>query len=135
MAQEGHEGQEDFLGDHTREEKVSWRALVLSMAVALLAAVDWNLIPRAAGDAGTEPAGAPVENALPIPVGTILPAKLDKTLSVGAAKPGDPLEARIMQEVPLPGKTKIAFRAVLTGSIVSAEKDKDGKGIGLTLHF
>ena len=44
----------------------------------------------------------PVQAAPQIPEGYILPAKLDRTLSVNDARAGEAIEARIMQEVPLP---------------------------------
>src|SRR6516164_5205460 len=110
------------------------RALVFSVLLTLLATFDGNP-PRAARDSAASLAGAPVEKGLEIPAGTILPAKLDETLKVGAAKPGETLEARIMQEVPLPGEAKIAFRSIITGSVISAESDADGAGVSLTLRF
>src|SRR5215472_2113546 len=70
-----------------------------------------------------------------IPVGCILPAKLDHTLSVNDARAGDAIEARIMQEVPLPNREKIAFRSVVKGSVLAVSRDEDEIGVRLTICF
>ena len=76
-----------------------------------------------------------VQSPQQIPVGFMLPAQLDRTLSVDTARAGDAVEARIMQEVPLPNRGKIAFRSVVKGSIVTAARDEDETGVLLTVRF
>ena len=76
-----------------------------------------------------------VEHASGVPVGYILPSKLDGALVVKDTKAGDTVVARITQEVPLPEKGKIALRSLVKGSIVAVTKDEDEKGVGVTLRF
>ena len=78
---------------------------------------------------------AAVKNPSQLPDGCILPAKLNKTLSVKEAKAGDGIEAEVTQEVPLPDGGKIALRSVVGGVIVGARKDSDEQGIELELRF
>lgn len=86
----------------------------------------------ALGSAGS--AGA-VTNTLQIPVGTVLPVQLDDTLSGKEAHPGQTLEAKTMQDVPLPNRKKISKRSSVTGSILSVVKDSDGVGQTVTVKF
>ena len=69
------------------------------------------------------------------PGGTILPLALDKTTSVSDAAAGQPIEARVMQEIPLPSDEKIPPKSWVKGSIVSVSKDEDGSGTKITLKF
>jgi hypothetical protein len=68
-------------------------------------------------------------------VGTVLPLRLDKTISVKEAHKGEPIEAKIAQDVPLPDGGKISMKSVVSGSILSVETDADGQGIKVTLKF
>jgi hypothetical protein len=77
----------------------------------------------------------PVQNANQLPVGLILPVRLENALEVKEAHPGTPLETRVMQEVPLPERRKISFRSVVKGSVLSVVKDLDGDGISVTFAF
>jgi hypothetical protein len=90
---------------------------------------------RTPGRSERLPASLPMRNAHEIPPGYILPAKLERTVSVERAQPGDAIEARIMQEVPLPNREKVAFRSVVKGSILSVARDEDEPGVELTLRF
>jgi hypothetical protein len=76
-----------------------------------------------------------VQNANELPVGLILPVRLENALEVKEAHQGTPLETRVMQEVPLPDRKKISFRAVVKGSVLSVVKDSDGAGISVTMAF
>jgi hypothetical protein len=71
----------------------------------------------------------------PIPVGTVLPIRLEHTLSVDDAKAGQEIEAHITQEVPLPNHKKIPVRADVHGVVVSVEKLADGSGVDVSLRF
>jgi len=82
-----------------------------------------------------QPAGVAVRSAPQIPPGYILPAQLDRTLSVEDARVGDAIKVRIMQEVPLPNREKIAFRSVVKGSVLKVARDEDEKGLELTVRF
>lgn len=105
------------------------------LAVVLVASAARLLSSATAAAAGSFPRGRPVQNSSPLPVGLILPARLEKALSVKDAKKGVVVEARIMQDVPLPDREKIAMRAETRGSILAVEKDADGAGVKLTLNF
>ena len=61
---------------------------------------------------------APDEGPAAIPNGTILPVRLNSTLSSTKCKPGQEITARIMQDVPLTHGAKIKEGAKVTGHIV-----------------
>lgn len=69
-----------------------------------------------------------------LPVGTILPITLKKTLSLEKAQAGELVEAKIMQEVPLPNKGKIRRGAEVSGTILSVAAGKDS-GVQLALQL
>jgi hypothetical protein len=70
-----------------------------------------------------------------IPVGTILPARLNHDLSSRSAQPGQAVSARIMQEVPLPNRESIPEGAKLLGTIVSVERAGNSSGGKIILRF
>ena len=70
-----------------------------------------------------------------IPVGTILPGRLNHGLSSKSARPGQVVTARIMQEVPLPNQESIPEGAKLFGKIVSVERAGNGTKGKITLRF
>jgi hypothetical protein len=70
-----------------------------------------------------------------IPIGTILPARLNHGLSSRSAQPGQVVTARIMQEVPLPNNERIPEGAKLFGTIVSVERAGNNSGGGITFRF
>lgn len=75
------------------------------------------------------------ENFSSIPVGTILPIRLDKPISVKDAQPDQTIEASVMQDVPLPSGQKIPMKTKAVGTILSIVKDADGTGAKLTFKF
>ena len=97
--------------------------IILFLTFAVLA---WELIALAGGH--------PVENPTLIPIGTILPVRLDDTLALKDAQRGQAIAAKIAQDVPL-NRDKIPAKSAVKGSIISVEKDSDGQGIKLTLKF
>ena len=70
-----------------------------------------------------------------LPVGTILPVRLDKTLSLEEARAGQVIEAIVMQDVPLPNREKIRMRSRVRGTILSVGKAGEGNGIQLSMQF
>jgi hypothetical protein len=76
-----------------------------------------------------------VEGANQLPVGLILPVRLENALEVKEAHKGTSMEARLAQEVPLPDRRKIPLRSVVKGSVFSVEKDSDGTGTSVTIEF
>jgi hypothetical protein len=83
------------------------------------------------------PAGVPgaVVTLTALPPGTILPLRLEKYMAAKDVQKGQPIEAKIAQEVPLSTGFKIPVRATVNGSIVSVERDSDGAGLSVTLKF
>jgi len=84
---------------------------------------------------GSRPRRTPVEGTEQIPVGTILPVSLENSIKLQQARKGDAIEARIMQDVPLPDGGKIRTRSRGTGAIDSVERDTAGSGVNLSFHF
>src|SRR5271167_5175285 len=61
-----------------------------------------------------------------IPVGTALPVALNSTLDAKKDKPGQKIEARLMQDVRLPAGEKIKAGARVNGHIVAVSKTAGG---------
>jgi hypothetical protein len=72
---------------------------------------------------------------LEIPAGTILPVRLNHSLSSKRAKPGQLVTGRIMQDVPLPNQQKIPEGATVHGTIVSAEHAGNGADGKVSFRF
>ena len=90
------------------------------------------VLAQSAGPA-TESLNEP--NDFRIPVGTILPARLNHGLSSKSARPGQVVTARIMQEVPLPNHERIPEGANVVGTIVSVERAGNSTGSKITFRF
>ncbi len=69
-----------------------------------------------------------------IPAGTALPVTLNATLDAKKDKPGQKIEARLMQDVPLPSGEKIKSGSHVIGHIVDVTKPGSG-GSGIALKF
>ena len=69
-----------------------------------------------------------------IPDGTILPVQLNTTISP-KSKAGDPVSARIMQDVPLPEGRKIPERSTVVGTISEIGPATTGRGTIVHLRF
>jgi len=80
-------------------------------------------------------AGNPGNSRAQIPIGTVLPVRLNETLSVRKTKPGQRISARIMQDVPLPNGRKIAEGAKVLGTVVSVEPAAQGAGGKVSFRF
>ena len=92
--------------------------VVMGGALLALAASQLVLVAR--------PAGAPVETTSRVPAGTVIPVKLDDAFDLSTAHNKQKIEARITQEVPLPGKDKIPLRSQVMATIVSMNKNAEG---------
>jgi len=75
------------------------------------------------------------QSALTIPPGTMLPARLNQSVSSRNAKPGQTLTARIMQAVPLPNGQKIPAGAKLAGKIVSVQSAANATKASIEFGF
>jgi hypothetical protein len=70
-----------------------------------------------------------------LPVGTILPVRLDKTLSVDEAQAGQEIAGEIMQDVPLQDREKIHIKSRVSGTIVSVGPVAGGAGTQVSVRF
>jgi hypothetical protein len=70
-----------------------------------------------------------------VPDSTILPARLNSSLSSRSAKPGQLITARIMQDVPLPDDAKIPAGAMLIGKVTSVQPALGSSGGSISLVF
>ena len=77
---------------------------------------------------------APVEKIPQIPPGTVIPVKLDDAFDLSVAHVHQNIEARVAQEVPLPGKQKISLRAQVMATVVAVNKSADG-AVTVSLKF
>ncbi len=70
-----------------------------------------------------------------IPPGTIVPLRLNRTLSSKNAKPNDAISARVMQDVPLAGGGKIREGTKMTGHVIEVRPASQGSGASLSFTF
>jgi hypothetical protein len=80
-------------------------------------------------------AGSTLRNILDVPVGTILPVKINHGFSSKNARAGQTITGRIMQHVPLPGGGKIPEGAKVVGAVVSVTPAGSGGGARISLRF
>jgi hypothetical protein len=103
--------------DH-RFGNTMWRLLFLYLCTTLL------IQPLKAGD-----------GALTIPSGTVLPVRLNSTISSTKSKPGQVITGRIMQKVPLPSGMFIRAGSKVTGHIVEVTPAAVGAPARISLQF
>jgi len=70
-----------------------------------------------------------------IPAGTILPVRLDTTLSLSRCKPGEPIRARVMQAVPLPDGTVIRAGSKVLGRVIRVSGSSGAEGGEIAIRF
>lgn len=78
---------------------------------------------------------APAMAATAIPTGTILPVRLNSTISSAKSKAGDKISATVMQKVPLPSGAEINRGAKLTGEVVGVTRATDTQPGQVTLQW
>jgi hypothetical protein len=76
-----------------------------------------------------------VQEPFHIAPGTILPVSIKHTFSSNDSSKNQPIEARIMQDVPLPGGDKIHAGATLSGVIVSTTPSSGDSGSKISFRF
>ena len=86
------------------------------------------------------PSGMPGEketakNEIKVPPGTILPVRLNSSLSSSKSKANQVISARIMQDVPLPGGVKIPEGSQVLGTIVQVAAARSGSPAEISLRF
>jgi hypothetical protein len=67
--------------------------------------------------------------------GTILPVRLNETLSSAKSQPGQIITARVMQDVPLANGGKIRAGSRVTGHVVAVSSQAGGNRDNLSLQF
>src|ERR1700674_895237 len=72
---------------------------------------------------------------LEIPMGTVLPVRLNHALSSKRAKEGQAITGRIMQDVPLPNDCKIPEGAKVLGTILSVERSANASNGRIAIRF
>jgi hypothetical protein len=70
-----------------------------------------------------------------IPRGTIIPVSLNSSLSSRKSKPGQPISARVAQDVPLPIGMKIREGARITGHVVQVTPATQGAAAHISFVF
>jgi hypothetical protein len=70
-----------------------------------------------------------------IPAGTLLPAMLDDAVDTEKSKPGEAISAKLRQDVPLPGKSKIKRESKILGHVVAVSPASDGNPYQITVQF
>jgi hypothetical protein len=75
------------------------------------------------------------KSGLAIPPGTILPVRLNSTISSAKSKPGQAITGRIMQDVPLPQGARIREGSKVIGHIVEVAPAGTGVEARITLQF
>jgi len=80
-------------------------------------------------------AETPDKSGYAIPPGTILPVRLNSTVSSAKSKPGQVITGRIMQDVPLSSEIRIKQGSKVLGNIVEVTPASAGKPATISLRF
>ncbi|MGB8540399.1 MAG: hypothetical protein WCD49_02065 [Candidatus Acidiferrales bacterium] len=75
------------------------------------------------------------DSGIVIPAGTILPVRLNSTISSGKSKPGEPITGRVMQKIPLPHGASIKEGSKVVGHIVAVTRTNFGAPARITFQF
>lgn len=78
---------------------------------------------------------APALVAQEIPAGTVIPVMLRTSLDARKSRAGQKIEARVMQDVPLPGQTRIRAGTKLVGRVVEVTRSSPGAGSRIVISF
>jgi hypothetical protein len=116
-------------GTHERREQRNAQVSALDQSES--AAMTASAAPRSEARA---PEGSS-EGGLVIPAGTVLPVRLNGTISSGKSKAGQVITGRIMQDVPLAGGAKIPAGSKVVGHIVEKVAGSAGTPGHVSLQF
>jgi hypothetical protein len=78
---------------------------------------------------------SPSKSNIPIPPGTILPVRLNQTISSAKCKPGQVITGRIMQDVPLSPGVRIRSGSEVIGHVVDVSAASTGAKARISLQF
>jgi hypothetical protein len=70
-----------------------------------------------------------------IPVGTVIPVELNRTVDVNKCKPGQAISAKVAQDVVLDNGTKIKAGSRVVGEVVAASPAGNSQPATITLRF
>ena len=113
----------------TKTKRSNWIGRLALSATALLCAFSLG----SPAHARTQPP-AP-DSGISIPSGTILPVRLNTSLSSSKNKPGQAISATIMQDVPLPGGEKIRRGSKVHGRIITVSPANTTSPGSVALQF
>ena len=111
-----------------KQQKLSRGTTILGLIVSAAMLAGLLTVPSAqAQDKAT--------GAATIPSGTILPVRLNSSLSSSKTRPGQIITARIMQDVPLANGGKIREGSKVIGHVVDVSSPADGNTDRISLQF
>jgi len=105
------------------EKEHAFGNILCRFLFTMLCATLFNQLARAGG------------GMLTIPSGTILPVRLNSTLTSAKCKPGQVITGRIMQNVPLPSGAKIRAGSKIIGRILEVTPAANGSPARISLQF
>jgi len=109
------------------------RRTVFAYALLILASLSCaHPLTRPAQSVRSE---TPDKSRYAIPPGTILPVRLNSTISSAKSKPGQFITGRIMQDVPLSSEIRIKQGSKVVGNIVEVTPASAGKPATISLRF
>lgn len=116
--------------------RVLQRTVRLFLGALLLAAVlVLTLTPAHAATPGETSDEKSAAGSISIPPGTILPVRLNPSVSSSNARPGQVITGRIMQDVPLPAGMKIREGSEVIGHVLDVTPATVGAGARVSLQF
>src|SRR5262250_2452453 len=117
-------------------ERLFWHSSLVSLLSLPLAAQSAEARPHCCPETTRSPVTSETKPTLTsIPRGTILPVRLNATLSSAKSKPNQGVTARIMQSVPLPDGSEIPRGSKVEGRIVEVVRGTGGPGARISLQF
>lgn len=114
-------------------DSIGHRCLTLAFSFSL--SFLFAVLPAAAQSSGFTTGSTTKLGNLEIPLGTVLPVRLNHGLSSKTAKPGQVVTGRIMQDVPLSNNEKIPEGAKVLGTIVSVERSGNSTNGRISFRF
>jgi hypothetical protein len=111
--------------------QADWRHFVLTIVLIVCLCE-----LQAAGQSRSGPRGGESDqHTFQIPVGTVLPVRLNHGFSSRTARDGQPITGRIMQDVPLPSAVKIPEGTKIVGTIVSVTLPGNNSRATISFRF
>jgi hypothetical protein len=109
------------------------RIILFVLSVFLLISVSWAQQGTASAPQGASPAAA--NSGMHIQPGTVIPAELDKSLDAKKIKAGDPVVAKVSQDLLSNGQVVIPAGSKITGHVTQAQTHKGDTASELGIAF